>query len=185
MPYKRYVHLHLHSEYSLLDGSVRIGELVNKAKEYQMPAVAITDHGNMFGVIELYRKAMAAGIKPVVGSEVYLTSRSMHEKVRTPGDKYYHLVLLVKNKEGYKNLVKLSSKGFLEGFYYKPRIDKELLGECSKGLIALSSCIQGEVSRYIIRGDMEGARKACRSYLDIFDDDCFYLEVQAWKRRGW
>lgn len=178
MPYKRFVHLHLHTEYSLLDGSIRIDELVERARECQMPAVAITDHGNLFGVVEFYQKTIAAGIKPIVGSEVYVTSRSMLERTRVPGDQYHHLILLVKNKEGYKNLIKLSTKGFLEGFYYKPRVDKELLKEHSKGLIALSSCVQGEVAKLIIRGDMDGARKACRSYLEIFDEGSFYLEVQ-------
>jgi len=178
MPYKRFVHLHLHTGYSLLDGSVRIDELVKKAREYQMPAVAITDHGNMFGAVDFYRKAMAAGIKPIIGSEVYVSTKSRHEKVRTPGDQYYHLILLVKNREGYKNLIKISSVGYLEGFYYKPRIDREVLRSYSKGLIALSSCIQGEVAKCIIRGDMDRAREVAGTYLEIFDEGCFYLEVQ-------
>lgn len=178
MPYTKFVHLHLHTEYSLLDGFVKIDDLVEKAREFQMPAVAITDHGNMFGAIEFYQKTMAAGVKPVIGSEVYLSSRSMLEKVRSPGDQYYHLILLVRNRDGYRNLMKLSTKGFLEGYYYKPRIDKGALREHARGLIALSSCIQGEVARYLKRGDMEGAMHACRSYMEIFEEGCFYLEVQ-------
>jgi DNA polymerase-3 subunit alpha len=178
MPYTKFVHLHLHTEYSLLDGFVKIADLVERAREFQMPAVAITDHGNMFGAIEFYQKAMAAGVKPIIGSEVYLSARSMLEKVRTPGDQYYHLILLVRNRDGYRNLMKLSTKGFLEGYYYKPRIDKDALREHAKGLIALSSCIQGEVARHLRRGDMEGAKEACRSYKEIFEEGCFYLEVQ-------
>jgi DNA polymerase-3 subunit alpha len=178
MAYKKFVHLHLHTEYSLLDGSVRIGEVVQRTRDYQMPAVAITDHGNMFGVIEFYQKAMAAGVKPIIGSELYLSTTSRFEKVRTSGGHYYHLILLVKNREGYRNLIKLSTKGYLEGFYYKPRIDRTLLREHAKGLIGLSSCIQGEIARHLVRKDYAGAREACLSYLEIFEDGDFYLEVQ-------
>ena len=151
-----FVHLHVHSEYSLLDGAARIKGLVEKAVKLGMPAVALTDHGVMYGVIEFYKAAKKAGIKPIIGCEVYMAPKSRFEKQASKGkreDTSYHLTLLAANNQGYQNLMRLASFGFLEGFYYKPRIDKELLEKHHDGLIALSGCIAGEIPRHIISGD--------------------------------
>lgn len=172
-----FVHLHLHSQYSLLDGAIKIKDLVEKAKELNMPAVAVTDHGNMFGSYELYKTAKEAGIKPLIGQEFYVAPRSRFEKEKDKDKEPFHLVLIAKNQEGLKNLIKLSSLGFIEGFYYRPRIDKELLAKYSKGLICLSACVQGEIPYYLIRGEEEKAYKAAKFFKEIFGDD-FYLEVQ-------
>ncbi|MDY6864128.1 MAG: PHP domain-containing protein, partial [Thermodesulfobacteriota bacterium] len=155
---KDFVHLHIHTEYSLLDGAIRIDDLMKKAKEYNIPALAITDHGNMFGVIEFYRKARDSGIKPIIGCEVYVAPESRFKK-GTQGikDSSYHLILLAENSTGYKNLIKLVSSGYLEGFYYRPRIDKELLRNYGKGLIALSSCMHGEIPSLILNGQEKKA----------------------------
>ncbi|MGB2770260.1 MAG: PHP domain-containing protein, partial [Candidatus Zixiibacteriota bacterium] len=141
-----FVHLHVHTQYSLLDGANKLDDLIGQAKKFKMPALAITDHGNMFGTVEFYRKCMAAGIKPIIGCEVYVApqNRRKKEPIRGFPDAGYHLILLVKNHTGYKNLMKLSSIGYLEGFYHKPRIDKEVLRQHSEGLLALSSCLHGE-----------------------------------------
>ncbi|MDO5558250.1 MAG: DNA polymerase III subunit alpha [Oscillospiraceae bacterium] len=173
-----FVHLHLHSEYSLLDGACRIKELVSMAKELGQKAVAVTDHGVMYAAVEFYNEAKKQGIKPIIGCEVYVAQRTMHDKVHKLDSSPYHLILLCKNKEGYHNLIKLVSQSFTEGFYNKPRVDKELLKKYSSGLICLSACIAGEVSRNLINNDYEGARKAAVSYLDIFGEGNFYLEVQ-------
>lgn len=175
MEIKGFVHLHNHTEYSLLDGAARIEALVRKAKEYDMPAVAITDHGVLYGMVEFYKKAVAEGIKPIIGCEVYLTPGSM--KDRDTRDRY-HLILLAENNEGYHNLIKLVTKSWLEGFYYKPRVDKDALAEHSKGLIALSACIQGEIPAYILGGNYQGAVKAAEEYRQIFGRDNFFLELQ-------
>ncbi len=174
-----FVHLHLHSQYSILDGAIKVKELVNKAKELGMPAVAVTDHGNMFASYELYQACKKAGIKPIIGQEFYIAKGSRFDKKKgNEGEKgSYHLILLAKNEVGLKNLMKLSSIGFLEGFYYKPRIDKEVLAEYSEGLIALSACIQGEVPLLYLQGKEEEARKAAKWYKELFGDD-YYLEVQ-------
>lgn len=171
-----FVHLHVHTEYSLLDGACRIPDLIQKVKELGMSAVAITDHGVMYGVIDFYKTAKESGIKPIIGCEVYLTPNSRFEK-KGQKDPLFHLILLVKDKEGYKNLIKLLTLSYLEGFYYKPRIDKELLRSYSKGLIALSSCLAGEIPTYILQGNIDKARNAIFEYLDIFGND-FYLEIQ-------
>jgi DNA polymerase-3 subunit alpha len=174
-----YVPLHLHTEYSLLDGAIRIDELVRKASEYRMPAIAITDHGNLFGAIEFYKKAVKAGLKPIIGCEVYLAPGSrFSRKVLPTGEKAFHLILLARDMDGYKNLMQLSSKAYIEGFYYKPRIDIELLQSHSKGLIGLSACMHGEVPYYIGLGDIDRAREAALRYKQIFGDRNFYLELQ-------
>ncbi len=183
--HKQFVHLHNHSHYSLLDGSATIDALIKRAVELQFPAIALTDHGTMSGVIEFYQKAIKAGIKPIIGLEAYVAPESRHkkEKVVKSGKKQinaYHLILLAKNEEGYKNLIKLSSLSYTEGFYYKPRIDKELLIKYHNGLIATSACLQGEVAYNIVHNNMMGARKAAYEYKEIFGDD-FYLEIQYHK----
>lgn len=170
-----FVHLHVHTEYSLLDGACKIEELVEQALEYGMPAVAVTDHGVMYGIVDFYKIAKEKGIKPILGCEVYVAPSSRFDKKQRSD--LYHLILLAKDFEGYKNLTKLVSLSFLEGFYYKPRVDKELLRKYSKGLIALSSCLAGEISTYILQKNIEKAKDAIKEYLDIFGED-FYLELQ-------
>lgn len=173
---KNFVHLHLHTEYSLLDGVGKIDDYVNRAKELGMQAIAITDHGNLFGALEFYKKARKKGIKPIIGIEAYICENNMEDKE----GRNFHLILLAKNNIGYKNLLKISSESFIRGFYYKPRVDKKFLREHSDGLIALSACMNGEISRRII--DMEPEEnilKAIDEYVDIFGKDNFYIEVQA------
>lgn len=174
-----FVHLHNHTHYSLLDGACRITDLVKLAHKYKMPALAITDHGNMFGVISFYKEALKAGIKPIIGMEAYIAPKSRHEKSggKSGGETAFHLILLARNLEGYKNLIQLNSIGYLEGFYYKPRIDKEVLESHSEGLVVLSSCIKGEIPYKIIRNDWEGAKTAVSFYKDLFGEN-FYLEIQ-------
>ena len=174
-----FVHLHNHTHYSLLDGACRIEDLVHSAKQFKMPAIAITDHGNMFGAIHFYQKVLKAGLKPIIGMEAYIAPKSRLEKSGGKGgkDTAYHLILLARNLDGYKNLMHLSSIGYLEGFYYKPRIDKEVLEAHAEGLIVLSGCIKGEISSLILHGDMKGAHKAAGFYKDLFGEH-FYLEVQ-------
>lgn len=174
-----FTHLHVHTEYSLLDGSNKIKEYVARVKELGMDSAAITDHGVMYGVIDFYRAAKEAGINPVLGCEVYVAPGSRFD--REPGsgdDRYYHLVLLAENNRGYSNLMKIVSKGFVEGFYYKPRVDLELLKEYHEGIIALSACLAGEVARYLTRGMYEDARAAALRYQDIFGKGNFFLELQ-------
>lgn len=179
MTHSDFVHLHLHTQYSLLDGACRLETLIAKLKEYRMGACAITDHGNMFGAIEFYDLAMKNGIKPIIGSEVYIAPDSRFEKSsRGIQDASYHLILLAKNETGYRNLMKLISSGFLEGFYYRPRIDKEILSEYSKGLICTSACLKGEIPHLINTGRIDQARKVVDEYKSIFGKDNFYLEIQ-------
>ena len=175
---KNFVHLHTHSHYSLLDGMAKISELVARAKELRMPALAITDHGVMYGAIEFYEKAREAGIKPIIGCEVYLTKNHKEKNDFKSGEKNHHLVLLAKNQEGYRNLLKIVSLGHLEGFYYKPRVDKNILRRYSAGLIALSACNAGEIPRLIEIGKKEKAEKVIKEYQAIFGKDDFYLEIQ-------
>ncbi len=171
-----FVHLHLHTEYSLLDGVGKVDEYLERAKALGMRAMAITDHGNMFGAVEFYKKALSKGIKPIVGMEAYLSEFGMEEK----SGRNFHLVLLAKNETGYKNLIKLSSDAYLRGFYYKPRIDKETLKNHRDGIIALSACMQGELSRRIIEGeDCEKLDAAVNEYIDIFGKEDFYIELQS------
>ena len=174
-----FTHLHVHTEYSLLDGSSKIGEITKRAKELGMDSLAITDHGVMYGVIDFYKAAKKAGIKPILGCEVYVAPGSRFEK--TPGeseDRYYHLVLLAENNTGYQNLMKIVSRGFTEGFYYKPRVDYEVLTEYHEGIIALSACLAGEVQRYLARGMYEMGMEAAKRYENIFGKGNFFLELQ-------
>ena len=174
-----FTHLHVHTEYSLLDGSSKIKEITKRAAELGMDSLAITDHGVMYGVIDFYKAAKEAGIKPVLGCEVYVAPGSRFDKEAGTGeDKYNHLVLLAENNTGYQNLMKIVSRGFTEGFYYKPRVDKELLREFHEGIIATSACLAGEVQRYLARGMYEEAKRVAISYQDIFGKDNFFLELQ-------
>ncbi len=174
----KFTHLHVHTHYSLLDGMIQIDALLNRVKELGMTSVAITDHGAMYGAVEFYKKATAAGIKPIIGMESYVAKRKLTDKEPRKDDSRYHLVLLAKNAEGYKNLTKLNSIAHLDGFYYKPRIDREALRKHSAGLIGLSACIQGEVSRAILENDMEKAEALAREYEDIFGKGNFFLELE-------
>ncbi|MBU0983757.1 MAG: DNA polymerase III subunit alpha, partial [candidate division Zixibacteria bacterium] len=180
MKYANFVHLHTHSQYSLLDGACRLDNVIQLAKEYKMPGLAITDHGNMFGAIEFYKKATKAGVKPIIGCEAYVAGGSRFDK--KPSNRHpdggYHLVLLAKNDLGYRNLMKLTSAGFLEGFYHRPRIDKEILRAHAEGLIATSACMKGEVSWNLLKGDTEGAVMAARELQEIFGAGNFFLELQ-------
>ena len=178
-----FVHLHLHTQYSLLDGAIRIDDLVKKAKECNMPAVAITDHGNMFGAIEMYKACKKNGIKPIIGCEFYVAPRSRLDKDGRIDSEPNHLILLAMNNIGYKNLVKLCSIGYTEGFYYKPRIDMEVIKKYNEGLICLSACIAGGLSRKIINGDIEGAKDMLKEYLDVFGKERYFLELQDNKLR--
>lgn len=174
-----FIHLHLHSQYSLLDGAIRFDEVCEQAKKYQMEALALTDHGNLFGAIEFYQTAIKHGIKPILGCELYIAPRSRFEKKGGEGGEgSFHLTLLVKNRTGYFNLLKLVSLAHLEGFYYKPRVDKELLMRYHEGLIALSGCLKGEVAFYVARGEMKRALEAAKEYQSIFDQGRFYIEIQ-------
>ncbi len=172
-----FTHLHVHTEYSLLDGSAKIKELVQRVKELGMSSIAITDHGAMYGAVEFYKAALDAGIKPIIGCEVYVAEGSRFKK-EGKGGGYYHLVLLAENNEGYQNLIKLVSYGFTEGFYYKPRVDKELLRKYSKGIIASSACLAGEVPRNILTVSYEKAKEAALEYLEIFGEGNYFLELQ-------
>lgn len=175
----KFVHLHVHTEYSLLDGVIRIDELLERVASYGMEAVAITDHGVMYGVVDFYKKAQEKGIKPIIGCEVYVAPGSRFEKVVVKGSEpAYHLVLLAENEEGYRNLIELVTRAFLEGFYYKPRVDKELLREYSRGLIALSACLAGEIPRLVLSGNVKEAEQVALEYRDIFGPENFFLELQ-------
>jgi len=175
---QKFTHLHVHSHYSLLDGLPKIDELLNYVKELGMDSVALTDHGVLYGAVEFYKKATAMGIKPIIGAELYLAFEGMRQERPGIDDKKYHIVLLVKNEEGYKNLVKLITKAHLEGFYYKPRIDEELLAQHAKGLIGLTACMQGKIPRLILAKKLKEAEELALKYRDIFDKDSFYLELQ-------
>ena len=174
-----FAHLHVHTEFSLLDGSNKIKEYVSRVKELGMSSAAITDHGVMYGVIDFYREAKKQGINPILGCEVYVAPNSRFDREITGGDdRYYHLVLLAENEEGYANLTKIVSKGFVEGYYYKPRVDKELLRKYHKGIIALSACLAGEVARFLTKGLYEEAKKTALEYQEIFGEGNFFLELQ-------
>ncbi len=174
-----FAHLHVHTEYSLLDGSNKIKEYVKRVKELGMDSAAITDHGVMYGVIDFYKEATAAGINPIIGCEVYVAPHSRFDRELTGGeDRYYHLVLLAENNTGYANLVKIVSRGFTEGYYYRPRVDMEVLREFHEGIIALSACLAGEVQRYIQKGLIDEAKKVARKYEDCFGKGNFFLELQ-------
>ncbi len=178
MHHARFVHLHVHTEYSLLDGAIRLSDLLQRAREHRLPAVAVTDHGAMFGTVEFYKAAIKAGIKPVFGCEAYVAPGSRFDRRADPhGQTNYHLILLARNQEGYRNLCRLVTAGWTEGFYYKPRIDKEILREHAEGLIGLSACLKGEVPRALQRGDTEGARRLAEEYAGIFGEGNFYFEL--------
>jgi DNA polymerase-3 subunit alpha len=176
-----FVHLHLHTQFSLLDGANQIEPLIQQIKSFGQPAVAMTDHGNMFGAIEFYRKAKDAGVKPIIGCEAYMApgSRLNKDSSQLAHNDYYHLILLARNLTGYQNLIKLVSKAYLEGFYYKPRMDKKILKEHHEGLIALSGCLSGEIPYLIGQKDMDGAMAVAGEFQEIFGKDHFYLEIQA------
>src|SRR5438093_3648366 len=173
-----FVHLHCHSHYSLLDGASRVPELVARAKELGMTALALTDHGNLYGAIEFYRECQAAGINPVLGYEAYVSPGKRNEReARRRGDAGYHLTLLAKNLTGFKNLIKMASAAFLEGYHYVPRIDKELLEAHHEGLICLSGCASSEFSEYILKDQIDEAVKVARWFHKLFGKD-FYVEIQ-------
>ena len=177
MPRDSFVHLHLHTEYSLLDGAIRMKELMKKAAEFQMPAVAITDHGNLFGAIEFYQEAQAAGIKPIIGCEAYIAPRSHKDRSSSMRESAYHFTLLAENETGYRNLVKLLSIAHLDGFHYRPRIDKELLAQHASGLIGLSGCLAGEINSAIQADQIEKAKQAAAEYRDILGRENFFVEL--------
>ncbi|TLN22202.1 DNA polymerase III subunit alpha, partial [bacterium] len=178
MSHANFTHLHLHTEYSLLDGAIRLPDLMKKAKAYALPSLAMTDHGAMYGAVEFYKGAEKAGVKPIIGCEAYIAPQSMRDRTPGPdGENYYHLILLARNEAGYKNLCRLVSLSNKYGFYYKPRMDKEILREHSEGLIALSACLQGEVPFHIRRGRMEKAAQIAQEHLSIFGEGNFYLEL--------
>lgn len=173
----KFTHLHLHTEYSLLDGFSRIDELIEKAKSFGMDSLAITDHGQMYGVIEFYKKATAAGIKPIIGCEVYVSEKD--HLIKDPSNKrYYHLILLAKNNNGYQNLLKIVSEGYVNGYYYKPRVDLDFIKKYSDDIIALSACLSGEVNQRILENDIEAAYETAKKYAEVFGKDNYYLELQ-------
>ena len=174
-----FCHLHVHTHYSLLDGATRINDLVQRAKQMGMPAVAITDHGNLFGVIDFYEAARKAGIKPVIGCEVYMAPGDRRSKdAGGIKEASHHLLLLAMNRQGYRNLVSLSSIAYREGFYYRPRIDKEILRELSDGLLCTSACLNGEIPQALVHGNRRRAEEIAKTYLSIFGPDRFFIELQ-------
>ena len=173
-----FTHLHVHTEYSLLDGACRIRDIMQRVKELGQDSIAITDHGVMYGVIDFYKAAKAAGVKPIIGCEVYVAPRSRTDRTHGVDNEAYHLVLLCKNEVGYQNLSYMVSKGFVEGFYVRPRVDLELLRQHSEGLIALSACLGGQIPQLLLHNDYEGAVKAAQELSGIFGEDNFYLELQ-------
>src|ERR1044071_2329638 len=173
-----FVHLHLHTEFSLLDGACRIDELLDQAATLKMPAIAVTEHGNMFSSVIFHDHARQHGVKPILGCEVYGAPGSRLTKSGVPGETANHLVLLAESNEGYHNLIKLVSSGYTEGFYYKPRIDKDLLAQHAKGLIGLSSCLKGEVAEGLSHAQDRKAREAAAQYRDILGREQFFLEMQ-------
>ena len=174
-----FTHLHVHTEYSLLDGSSKIKEILARAKELGQTSLAITDHGVMYGVIDFYKAAREIGVKPIIGCEVYVAPNSRFDKENSVSDeRYRHLVLLAENNTGYSNLMKIVSKGFIEGFYYKPRVDMEVLSEYHEGIIALSACLAGEVPGALLKDDYEAAKAAVQRHLAIFGEGNYFLELQ-------
>ncbi|MEJ2703539.1 MAG: PHP domain-containing protein, partial [Sedimentisphaerales bacterium] len=185
MSSKGFTHLHLHSQYSLLDGAIAFDPLLKRCKKLNMESVAVTDHGNLFGAVEFYTKALAAQIKPVIGIEAYVAPGSRFDRTKTSiSDAAYHLILLAENDVGYQNLLKLASTGYLDGFYYRPRIDKEILAELNEGLICTTACIKGEVAAAIACGDEKAARQAAESFLKIFGPERFFVEIQSHEGDG-
>ncbi|HRS86459.1 MAG TPA: DNA polymerase III subunit alpha [Syntrophales bacterium] len=178
MKHADFVHLHLHTQYSLLDGMIRLQDLFKKAKQYRMPALAVTDHGNIYGAVDFYQQALKAGIKPIIGCELYVAPGKRTERNGAAiGEAARHLVVLARNQEGYRNLMRLTTVGFLEGFYYRPRVDREILGQCAGGLIGMSACLHGEIPDLILKGEKEAALACALSYREIFGADNFFLEI--------
>src|SRR5882672_660385 len=186
MEHVQFVHLHSHSEYSLLDGGCRItdekgkpSEWMNTISRMKMPALALTDHGNLYGAIEFYQAASSVGVKPIIGCEMYLAPASRFERTALRGqeDAFYHFTVLARNEQGYRNLIKLSSIAFLEGYYYKPRVDKEVLAKYGEGLIALSGCLKGELAQALLAGQDAQALKIVESYQQIFGKENYFLEL--------
>ena len=173
-----FTHLHVHTEFSLLDGLCRIKDVVARAKELGMDSLAITDHGAMYGAIDFYTAAKDAGIHPIIGCEVYTAPRSRFQKESGIDNEYGHLVLLAENLTGYQNLMRIVSAGFVDGFYYKPRVDMETLRENAEGLIALSACLAGDVNQRLLNNDFEGAKKKTEEFKEIFGENNFFLEIQ-------
>src|SRR6201996_8685213 len=173
----QFVHLHLHTDYSLLDGACDVEKLCQRVQELGMPAVAMTDHGNIFGAVHFVNAAHKHGIKPIVGCELYICKKEDH-RAAPEGDTYNHLLVLAENEEGYRNLVRITSEASLHGFYYKPRVSKKYLEEHSKGLIGLSACLKGEVAERLTEGKYDAAKKAASMFGDIFGAGNFYLEIQ-------
>ena len=173
-----FVHLHVHTEYSLLDGACRIPTLVSRAKELGMTALAVTDHGVMYGVIDFYEACKKEGIKPILGCEVYTAKRSRFDKVPGLDNDYGHLLLLAKDNQGYHNLIKIVSAAFTDGYYYKPRVDMDLLKTYANGLICCSACLGGDIPQKILNGDYEGAVSLAKGFENIFGQGNFYLEIQ-------
>src|ERR1017187_1547491 len=179
-PVSQFVHLHLHTDYSLLDGACDVEKLCQRVKELGMPAVAMTDHGNIFGAVHFVNAAHKYDVKPIIGCELYICKKDDHNIERTPpeGDTYNHLLVLAQNEEGYRNLVKITSEASLHGFYYKPRVSKKFLAEHSRGLIGLSGCLKGEVAELLVEDKLDAARHAAATYRDIFGQENFFLEIQ-------
>src|SRR3982751_7075626 len=177
MPRDSFVHLHLHTEYSLLDGAIRTKELMKKAASLEMPAVAITDHGNLYGAIDFYQEAKKAGIKPIIGCEAYLAPGAIKDRPNNQRDAAYHFTLLARDATGYRNLVKLISTAHLDGFHYRPRIDKELLAAHAEGLIGLSGCLASEVNSALQSDDLAKATESAAVYRDIFGAENFFIEL--------
>ena len=173
-----FCHLHTHTEYSLLDGAARISELISRAKECGMEHLAITDHGAMYGVVDFYKEAKKQGINPVIGCEVYVAPRTRFDKTHEYDSKYSHLILLAENTIGYKNLIKLVSCGFTEGFYFKPRVDFDLLAEYHEGIIVLSAWLAGEIPKLLLSDNYEGAKAGAQKYIDVFGQDNYFIEIQ-------
>ena len=176
-----FVHLHVHTEYSMLDGASRIDDLFSHVSEDGQPALAITDHGVLFGLVDFYRRGVAAGVKPILGSELYQAVGSRHDQQHGGADgrqRYYHLTTLAADDTGYRNLVSLSTKAYLEGYWYKPRVDKELLAEHADGIVALSGCLGSEVNQYLMAGDLTEAKRSLSDFKDIFTAERFFVELQ-------
>ena len=173
-----FAHLHLHSEYSLLDGACRIKDLVAAVRELGQDAVAVTDHGAMYGAVDFYKEAKKQGVKPIIGCEVYVAPRSMTDKTHGVDSEYSHLVLLCENNTGYHNLIRLVSLSWTEGFYNKPRIDRQILSRHTEGLIALSACLAGDIPRFLLNGDYASAYKRALEYREMFGEENFFLELQ-------
>jgi len=171
-----FVHLHCHTDYSLLDGACEISQLMQQLEEQKMPAVAMTDHGNLFGAVEFYNEAKKHGVHPVIGCEVYVAQQG--QGVKSDTNRYNHLVLLCENQTGYRNLIQLVSSGYLDGFYYKPRIDKDLLSRHSEGLIALSACLRGDINETLLADRYDEAKRLAYEYSDLFGKKNFFLELQ-------